>query len=538
MGLPGRTDMKITLQKKYEIRNTNFETTSKSEFSNISNKNARKTNSANQKSSVIFQLIVLLICILSIPALGNDISNKLKNSVVYLQISYQGYEQYQPWKNKELTQGFAVGCAVAENKVVTLASNVANAAFIQARKADRNEFIQAKVLMADYESNLALVELDSNSLGQPLTPLKFSEKYRKGAGVSFYWLSASGQMYNGRGFLDRVTVDSASIFYSKTLLFVTAGISEATNLGQLYCLEDKPIGIASWSGKEKEADIIPGKVINRFLADFLDGDYDGIAMKGFETSNLLEPAMRKYLKVPDAIRHGVYICDVYTIGTGSDVLKSGDVLLSIDGYAINPYGRYKDKLFDTLPLDNLITGKTAGQKITFEVWRDEKIQIIEATGKKFDVPDMLVPWYEVDAQPKYAIIGGCVLQKLTRSYMMARGEDWEGMMEPHIYHYLVNESFKPSGERKEIVVLSYCLPASVNIGYHNMSQSVVDKINGMKIRSMSDIPEALAKNPESKFDVIEFEMDEPAIVLDRAQRKFEESSISQNYGIDKLININ
>ncbi|OQA18528.1 MAG: hypothetical protein BWY64_01437 [bacterium ADurb.Bin363] len=473
-----------------------------------------------------------------ITAFANDISDKLINSIVYLQISYQSFEQYQPWKNKELTQGFAVGCAVAENKVITLASNVANAAFIQARKADRNEFIKAKVLMADYESNLALVQLDSNSLPLPLTPLKFSEKYRKGAPVSFYWLSASGQMYNGRGFLDRVTVDSASIFYSKTLLFVTAGISEATNLGQLYCLNHKPIGIASWSGKEKEADIIPGKVINRFLADFRDGDYDGIAMKGFETSNLLEPAMRKYLKVPDAISRGVYVSDVYSIGTGSDALKPGDVLLSIDGYSINPYGRYKDKQFDILPLDYLITSKTAGQKITFELWRDEKIQIISSTAKKFIISDMLVPWYEVDAQPEYIIIGGCVLQKLTRSYMMARGENWEGMMEPHIYHYLVNNAFKPAAERKEIVILSYCLPANLNIGYHNMSQTVVDKINGMKISSMRDIPEALAGNPDSKFDVIEFEMDEPAIVLDRAQRKFEETSISQNYGIDKLININ
>ncbi|HBG28160.1 MAG: hypothetical protein A2Y10_19460 [Planctomycetes bacterium GWF2_41_51] len=482
-------------------------------------------------------IIIILVWLSSSTVFAKDISEKLKNSIVYLQISYHGYEQYQPWKNKELSEGYAVGCAVAGNKVITLASNVANAAFIQARKADKNEFIPAKVLIADYESNLALIELDANSLGKPLEALKFSEKYEKGAGVSFYWLSASGQMYNGRGFLDRVTVDSASIFYSKTLMFVTAGISEATNLGQLYCLGDKPIGIASWSGKEKEADIIPSKFINRFLKDFEDGSYDGIAMKGFETSNLLEPAMRKYLKLPENINHGVYVSDVYTIGTGSDVLKQGDVLLTIDGYTINPYGRYKDKQFGTLLFDNLVTCKTAGQKITFEIWRDEELKTIEAAGRKFDVTDMLIPWYEVDRQPEYAIVGGCILQKLTRSYMMARGEKWEGMAESHIYHYLLNESFKPSDERKDVVILSYCMPANINIGYHSMSQNVVDKINGMKIGSMSDIPKALAQNPESKFDVIEFEMDEPAIVLDKSQLESAQQSISQNYGIDKNINI-
>ena len=483
-------------------------------------------------------IIIILIFLSSFSASAKDISEKLKDSIVYLQISYYGYEQYQPWKNKELSAGFAVGCAVADNKVITIASNIANAAFIQAKKADRNEFISAKITIVDYESNLALIELDANSLGKPLEPLKFNEKYKKGAGINFYWLSASGQMYNGRGFLDRVSVENASIFYSKTLAFIAAGISEATNLGQLYCLDDKPIGIASLSGKDKEADIIPAKVINRFLADVQDGDYNGIAMKGFDVSNLLEPAARKYLKMPDSLHDGVYVSDVYTVGTGSDVLRQGDVLLSIDGYSINPYGRFRHRQFDTLLFDYLITDKTAGEKITFEVWRDEQKQKIETDTKRFNVSDMLVPLYEFDSQPQYAIIGGCILQQLTKSYLMGRGENWQGQVEPHILNYLLNEAFKPTDERKQIIVLSYCLPANINLGYHSLSQSVVDKINGMKIHSMSDIPKALAQNPQEKFDVIEFEMDKPAIVLDRSQLDLAAGAISQNYGINKLMNIN
>jgi len=483
-------------------------------------------------------IIAILICISSLSAFGKDISDKLKDSIVYLQISYYGYEQYQPWKNTELTNGYAVGCAVAGNKVITIASNVANTAFIQARKAGHNEFISAKISIIDYESNLALIELDANSLGKPLVPLNFSEKYRKGAGVNFYWLSSSGQMYNGRGFLDRVAVESASIFYSRTLLFVAAGISEATNLGQLYCLDDQPLGIASLSGKEKEADIIPASVINRFLADVRDGTYNGIAMKGFDTANLLEPAMRKYLKMPSDIQNGVYISDVYTIGTGSNALKAGDVLLAIDGYAINPYGRYKELKLDMLPFDYLITGKTAGQKITFEVWRDGQKQTIESDTKRFDVSDMLIPWYEFDCQPEYVIVGGCILQKLTKSYMMARGEDWQGKVESHLYNYLLNDAFKPTDERKEIIILSYCLPANINLGYHSLSQFVVDKINGMKIVSMSDVTKALSLNPDAKYDIIEFEMGNPAIVLDRSTRNAEDMQISQMYGIDKLYNIN
>ncbi|MFA5291859.1 MAG: hypothetical protein WC496_02365 [Phycisphaerae bacterium] len=484
--------------------------------------------------------IIAFIILLPFPVFaGNaDISETLKNSIVYLQISYYGYEQYQPWKNRDLTEGFGIGCAVAGNQVITTAYNVANAAFIRVRKADRNDYIQAKIKVIDYECNLALIELDANSPGKPLVPLVFSEKYKKGAGVNFYWLSAGSQMYSGRGFLDRASVDSSTISFSQILTFVAAGISDSTASGQLYCLDNKPLGIASWSNENKEAGIIPAKVINRFLADVKNGAYNGTGSVGFDASRLLEPAMRKYLKMPDDLQNGIYISDIYTIGTGSDVLKTGDVLLSIDSFELNPYGRFKHPQFDMLSFDYLITNKTAGDKISFELWRDGKKQLIETFVKNFDVSQMLVPWYEFDRQPEYIIVGGCIFQKLTKSYLAGRGGDWRGKVEPHIYNYLLNEAFKPTDQRKEIIVLSYCLPANINIGYHNLGQFVVDSINGMKIGSMKDIPVALALNQQAKYDLIEFEMSQPAIVLDRSQLNSAGLEIAQNYGIDKLSNIN
>jgi hypothetical protein len=163
---------------------------------------------------------------------------------------------------------------------------------------------------------------------------------------------------------------------------------------------------------------------------------------------------------------------------------------------------------------------------------------LTGAAKRFDVSEMLVPMYEYDTQPEYVIVGGCILQKLTQSYLAARGEEWRGKVEPHLYNYLLNDAFKPTAERKDIVVLSYCLPANINLAYHNLNQCVVDKINGMKIKEMKDVPAALALNPDSKFVVIEFEMDKPAIVLDRSQLEKAGKAIAQNYGIDKLMNIN
>jgi hypothetical protein len=67
---------------------------------------------------------------------------------------------------------------------------------------------------------------------------------------------------------------------------------------------------------------------------------------------------------------------------------------------------------------------------------------------------------------------------------------------------------------------------------------VVSKFNGMTIRSIEDILTAQKLNPESKYDIIEFELDNPVVVIPRAQLPAADQFISRNYGIEKLSNVN
>jgi hypothetical protein len=149
-----------------------------------------------------------------------------------------------------------------------------------------------------------------------------------------------------------------------------------------------------------------------------------------------------------------------------------------------------------------------------------------------------VPYHEYDKQPEYVVTAGFVLQKLTREYMLEFGSDLAGEAPSHLYHYYRDRAFKPTAERKEIVILSYVLPAQINLGYTGLGQIVVSKFNGMKIGSVADILKAQKLNPDSKYDVIEFEMDSPVIVIAREQLAAENQFVSRNYGIQKLSNVN
>ncbi|MBW8041762.1 MAG: hypothetical protein FVQ85_17435 [Planctomycetes bacterium] len=467
-----------------------------------------------------------------------DITEAMKQSIVYLKTSFYGYDQGQPWEHKNLSENWACACAVGEYEVLTTAWNVANIASIKALRYGQNGFVNAKIKIIDYESNLCLIELDRNSISKPLNPLVFTEDYQKGAGVNLYWLSSGNHLYSGRGYLDHTRIEKTNISYEKRLLYVVTNTSHRTSIGQVYCVGSEPIGIACWSNNNKEARLIPAEIINKFLAEVVDGNYEGFGAVGFEISRLLDPVMRSFLKMPPSLKTGVYVSDVYNVGSGSDVLKTSDVILAIDRNTLNSYGRFTHPKYGRLFFNHLITSKAVGDTVVFELWRDgEKIQL-QSKVKNFKASEMLVPYHEYDQQPEYIITGGFVLQKLTREYLIQWGDDWVGKVSPHLYHYYRDLAFKPTDERKDIVILSYVLPANINLGYKDLRQIIVKKFNGMTIRSIADILVAQKLNPDSKYDVIEFELDNPVVVIDRNQLPAANMLISRNYGIRKLVNIN
>ena len=114
---------------------------------------------------------------------------------------------------------------------------------------------------------------------------------------------------------------------------------------------------------------------------------------------------------------------------------------------------------------------------------------------------MLVPYYEYGRQPEYVVTGGFVFQKLTRPYLTNFGQDWMGRVTPHLFHYYRDMSLKPTIQRRDIVILSYCLPAPINIGYNDLAQLVVSSVNGMPISRIGDVIKARKLNPDSAFDV-------------------------------------
>ena len=465
-------------------------------------------------------------------------AKSLEASLAYIQVAVYGYDSFQPWKRREVSQRNAFAVAVGDYELLTTADNVSDAAFIKVRRYGHNEFIPAKVKVVDYEVNLCLLEVDAAEAGRAFVPVRFSETYAKGAKVTFHWLAEEGDVLSGRGVIGDARVMESATSFAQSLRYIITNNSRPTGRAELFCLNGACIGLGSWYDKSlQESGVIPAVLINHFLQDVQNEPYAGLATVGFSTSELLDPIRRARLKMDPNEKNGIYVNDVYSIGTGSAELRVGDVILAIEGKAINGFGRFMHPEFEWTGFEHLISTKAVGETLRFDLWRDGQRQRVDVVAKNFKAADMLVPYYEYDHQPEYVVTGGFVFQKLTLTYLQRWGKNWHGRVAPLLAHYYDKSAFKPTPSRRDIIILNLVLPLDINLGYHNLRQEVVKSINGMTITSMADVLKALQLQPNCPFDVVKLEMDNPTIVIPRNQLAEANVKVQRGYGVRKLVNV-
>lgn len=482
--------------------------------------------------------MMIVVLMMGVEVAGGDQADQLAGSLVFLQTAAYGYDQYYPWKRENLSQRSGYGCAVGEYEVLTVANNVRDAAYIKVRVHGQNEFVAATVRVVDYESNLALLQLDPEAMKGPLKVVEFAEDYEQGGQVGYFWLAKENRVRTGRGYMDRASVVKGRLSFVNLLHYLVSSVSQPGGNGRVFFRGETAIGLgAAHNDQKKEVTVIPAPVINSFLADVREGDYEGAGLLGFSAGRLLDPTMREYLKMPEEISEGVHVNDVYTLGSGCDVLAPNDVILAIDGVKIDAFGRYRHEVYGKIAFSHLITRRRVGEMMEFSVWRDGQEMKLPVEAKGFGAQDMLVPYHEYDRQSEYVITAGFVLQKLVRPYLAEWGANWQGKVAAHVYHYQRDLAFKPSAERRDIVLLSQVLPVEMNLGYHDLRQLVVKTYNGQVVKSMGDIIAAQKANAEGKYDVIEFEGTNPVVVIPRAGLAAVDAMIAERYGIDKLVNV-
>jgi hypothetical protein len=144
------------------------------------------------------------------------------------------------------------------------------------------------------------------------------------------------------------------------------------------------------------------------------------------------------------------------------------------------------------------------------------------------VTDYVIEPYVIDRAPKFFMVGGLVLQELSRQYLKEFGHEWEKRAPAELVYLDRYQSDIFQDEHRKVVILGRVLPMASTLGYENLRQLVVTKINGVEIKRIEDAPKALEK-VEGGVHRIDFDSDPGRIFLDAAALAADEEELVKNY---------
>ncbi|KAH9603477.1 hypothetical protein KSS87_006261 [Heliosperma pusillum] len=203
------------------------------------------------------------------------------------------------------------------------------------------------------------------------------------------------------------------------------------------------------------------------------------------------------------------------------VLRSGDVIVSFDGVQVGCEGTVPFRSTERIAFRFLISQKFSGDIVELGIIRNGSLMKVQTA---LNPRVHLVPYHIEGGQPSYLIVAGLVFTPLSEPLIEEECEDTMGLKLLTKARYSLAR-FK--GE--QIVILSQVLANEVNIGYEEMGNQQVLKLNGKYIRNIHHLAH-LVDSCKDKYLVFEFE-DNYLVVLERESATSASSCILKDYGI-------
>jgi len=291
--------------------------------------------------------------------------------------------------------------------------------------------------------------------------------------------------------------------------------------------DGRVVGVAfqGYPGIDNMGFFIPTPVVHHFLTNMLDGRYDGFPDSGLVTSSLLSPAYRKERGLP-AGTSGVAVERVLPGGSVDGSVRPGDVVVSVDSHLVANDGTIV--LGDSrVTFEQIFDTKQVGEKIRLGLFRDGTPSSVEVVARRIDRLDSRRNQYGV--APRYVVYAGLVFMPLDTELLRTLGRPTPDRN--LLWHLLFRDAEKPETSEREVVVLTRILRNRINSEIPWSGPQVVEKINGVPLSGLADVPAALAAGDE--FVRLEFEGPAGIEALDRKQAEEANEEILRQYAIQR-----
>jgi PDZ domain len=468
----------------------------------------------------------------SAPIAPPDVKADEPPRAVRVNVTNQPWDFSRPWGKRPPYTRRAIGAVLPGGRVLVSAELVANANYLEFEMPEGGSKTPASVEVVDYECNLALLKGDDPKFLNAFQPFELTEA-KAGDTLSIWQLESTGVVLATQGPMTTAEVSRYPTDESSFLVYrATASLQFRDSSFNLPVVKDgKLVGlVVRYDNGQNSAEIVPSPVIEHFIKDAEQRPYEGFPRTGILYSNTRDPQLRHYVGLDGKQSGGVYVTDLSKDGPGEEAgIQKGDILLSVDGQAIDQDGNYVDPKYGKLSLIHLVsTRHFHGDPLKITLFRKGETKEVQVKIAHREVESYAIEPYVIDRAPKFFILGGLVLQELSRQYLKEFGQDWlKRAPEELVYLDRYQSELLKDGPKK-VVILSKVLPMPTTLGYEELHHLVVKKINGVVLQSLADVPAALGK-AEGGLHKIEFDTDPSIIFLDAAALSSEEAALVRNY---------
>ena len=482
------------------------------------------------KAIILFPLFFFISALIELLASTNQIEQSVFRITNFQQIP----DWQSPWKIKSTSRGQGSGFLINNNLILTNAHVVSNSRMLLINKTSSPEPFIADVVSIAHDSDLALLKVRESRFYIGLRPLKLGDLPKLRSRVRAYGYPMGGkELSRTEGVVSRI--EFGTYIHSgidSHLLIQTDSAINPGNSGGPVTQFGHVIGVAFQSNLRLNdvGYFIPIPLIKRFLKDIKDGRYEGVPEIGIETSSLINKHYRNYLNLPNNIS-GVLIDRVIPSSSADGVLFKDDVITKIEKRLIDEAGmvRYgEQQVAFFIEAEN----RQVGDPLNIQVWRNGNLHNLTMILKP--PPFGIEMRNSYDKLPEYLIFGGLVFTALNRNYI-----NLPGNMTPSLaYEHWYRELERPGTRRKQAIVIAKVLPASVNSGYTNYKNFIVNSLNGTHVNTLKDLNKMILNLPSNtSYVVFESEWHDLPLVLDYKESVKQGPKIIKSYGILKNLNL-
>ncbi len=458
-----------------------------------------------------------------------------KPSVVRVNVTTQSWDFLRPWGKRQPQTRRAIGALLPGSRVLVAGELVANATYLEFETAEGGRKAPATIEAVDYEANLAILKTDEADFLKGIPELEVAEA-AIGDQLSIWQLENNGRLLVTSGPMTTAEVSPYPVDGQFLIYRITAQLQSRDSSFTLPVAKNGKLAgiLMSYDSQTNNANVIPAPVIQHFLKDAADGKYDGFPRAGYGFSPMRDPALRRFAKVPVEAQ-GIYITDILKGGPAEKAgLKKGDVLTAVNEFPVDQDGNFTDPTYGKIALGHLLsTRHMSGDTVKFRILRDGAEQTLEVKLARRDPSDYVSDPYIIDKAPRFYIVGGLLLQELSREWLKGWGGDWLRRAPEHMVYADRYQSELFPGSPRKLVYLTRVLPTDATVGYEDLSSLRVTKINGTELQSLDDVAKALEK-PVNGFHKVELEDDPKTIYLDAGEVGNTDKTVQTQYRIPTM----